>query len=194
MRDSIIIIVLSTIALSSPLTHFSEISTPAAGQSKTARKTKVDVKYDKKRDLTTVRLEDLILWKNPAFFEQVTMAIAFDYPKRTIATPKSVSVVFYSATKDRTAFRNEDFVATLDGVRLDLGKMERRGNRNLNSPGGFFFDTVRTSIPYQEFLRIAQAKKLRLEVGGDTYDLSAEQLQSLANFLQLMQQEGQEFK
>lgn len=168
---------------------------PASQQSPAVptRKTKVDVRYDKKKALTTIRLEELTLWKNPIHFEQIGMIFAFDYPQRVIITPKTVSIGFYSATEDWTPFPTDSLVALLDGIRLDLGKMEG-GDGKLGGPGGFSLERRRTSISYQDFSRIAQAKKVVMLVGDRKYDLSDEQVQSLRDFLELMQQEGQEFK
>ena len=54
----------------------------------------------KKKDMTShFELEELILWKNPSRFEKVSMFVGFEYPKRIIATPKFVSLVFESATR-----------------------------------------------------------------------------------------------
>jgi hypothetical protein len=167
---------------------------PASQRSPTVpkRKTKVDVRYDKKKALTTVRLEELILWKNPIHFEQIGMIVEFDYPQRIIVTPKTVSIVFHSATRDGRPFPTDSLVALLDGIRLDLGEMEG-GDGNLG-PGRSFLERRRISISYQDFSRITQAKKVVMLVGDRKYDLSDEQVQSLRDFLEFMQQEGQEFK
>jgi hypothetical protein len=166
----------------------------ANSQTKSRHKTKVDVRYDKKRDLSRVMLEEIVLWTNPVFFEQVSMDVSFEFPTRRIVTPKSVSLVFRSVTKDRVAFRDDSLVAAIDGSQLDLGVIQRPGNRDLRSKSGIYFDLVRQSISYDEFVQIAQAKKLELTVGGISYDVSKDQIQFLSDFLQLMQQKGEEFK
>jgi hypothetical protein len=191
MRTLIISIALAATSFISPLGMFSS----ASPQPPTAprRKTKVDVRYDKKKDLTTVRLEELVLWTNPIHFEQIGMLVEFEYPQRIIVTPKTVSLIFYSATQDFRAFPTDSLVALLDGIRLDLGKMEG-GNGDLGGPHRFTLERRRSSISYQDFSRIASAKKLVMLVSDRKYDLTDEQIQSLHNFLELMQQEGQEFK
>jgi hypothetical protein len=195
MRYFLITIALISMILGSPLKNFSQkLNQPRVSHGKSERKTNVDVKYDKKKDTTTINLDDLILWKNPFGFEWVSLDVRFEYPKRTIVTPKSVSLIFISAARNMSAFRSGKLGAVVDGVRMDLGDLDLPRHQNLSSSKGPFMEVLGGPIPYQDFLRIAQAKKVRLEVGGNKYDLSDRQMQSLNKFLQLMQQEGVEFK
>jgi hypothetical protein len=195
MRYFLVTLALFTIILGSPSKNFSQsLNQSTVGHNKTERKTKVNVNYDKKKDLTTVRLESMILWENPVEFEQVSLGVLFEYPKHIIITPKSVSLVFFSTAQYMTTFHSGELGAVIDGVPLNLGTLELPGNRDLRSPKAALSERLRLSIPYQYFMRIAQGKTIRLDVGGNKYDLSESQIQSLNNFLQLMQQEGVEFK
>lgn len=195
MRFFLVALALFTIILGSPSKNFSQsLNQPTARRSKAEHKTNVGVKYDKKKDTTTVSLQDLILWTNPFGFEWVSLTVRFEYSKRAVVTPKAVSLIFISIARNMTAFRGEELGAVVDGVRLDLGKLKLPSDRNLSLSNGLSTEVRGTPIPYQDFLRIAQAKKVRLEVGGNKYDLSESQIQSLNNFLQLMQQEGVELK
>jgi hypothetical protein len=195
MRYFLITIAVFTVILGSPSKNLSQnLRQPTAGHNKAERKTKVDVKYDKKKNVTTVRLESMVLSENPIEFEQVSMGALFEYPAHIIETPKSVSLIFFSTAQYMATFRNGALGAVIDGIPLNLGTFELPGNRNLRSPKGPFSETLRVSIPYQDFMRIAQGKTVRLEVGGNKFNLTESQIQALDNFLQLMQQEGVEFK
>jgi hypothetical protein len=196
MKSLLITFALALVIPTSPAKLFAQLpSQLVSPRSNARRKTKVDVKYDKKTDLSTARLERIVLWEHPIGFEQISMTVSFDYPKRTIVTPKSVSLAFSSVTKGRRGFVNEDCLATVDGSKVDLGPLERRGNRDLMVvPGGSYFDRVQVTIPFADFARLAHAKKTTLAVGGNSCDLKDDQIQMLADFLQLMQQEGLEFK
>jgi hypothetical protein len=156
------------------------------------RKTKVDVHYDRKTDRTTIRLEELILWKNPVHFEQVGLTVAFDYPKSVIVTPKNVSLTFLAASRDWNPFPTNSLMAVLGDARLDLGNLEG-GNGNLNRRSDMM-ERRRISVLFEDFSRIARAKKAAFQIGDRKYDLQVEHLELLQNFLELMQQEGQEFK
>lgn len=165
---------------------------PASPQKTSTRKTKVDVRYNKKTDTTTIQLEELVVWKNPIGFEELGVNFGFDYPKRTIVTPKLVSLRFISATKNWDPFPVDDVDVLLDGVRFTLGKLEpRNGSR---PRGGDIIEGRRLSISFQDFSRIARAHTVAIIIGDRKYDLTSGHLQLLRDFLELMRQEGQEFK
>ena len=188
------VLVVSIILAANPIS-FATSHTPVGSESRqktSTRKTNVDVRYNKKTDITTVQLEELIIWKNPIHFEQVGMTFGFDYPKRTIVTPKLVTLRFLAATKDWDPFPVDDVDVMLDGTRFTVGKMEpRKGSR---SGAGDIIEARRLSISYQEFSRIAKAHRVAILIGERKYDLTDGHLQLLRDFLELMQQEGQEFK
>ena len=164
-------------------------------QPKQRRKTKVDVKYNKKKDLGIVILEQVMLWDSPGPFQEVRMNVSFTFPTHRIVTPKTVSMVFTAFTKETIEFKYDGFEAIIDGQRLDLGQMERaRTFYRSAPPNGPFFDVLQKAVPYDDFVRIATGKQVRLIVGGSPYDLSPDQRQMLSDFLMLMQQEGEEFK
>jgi hypothetical protein len=198
MRHFIIEATLSVIFLSyAPFTLAQQVSQASASQRDSKHTTKVDVKYDKKKDLTTVWLKDLTLWKNPITFEQINMSVSFDYPKHIIVLPNSVLITIYSASKWGTLFENEsDLIVIADNIRLSLGKMGREGEPNsaLSSSATVFYERLKLAIPYENFSRIAKANKVEVRIGGRPYNLTDKQLQSLNDLLELMQQEGHEFK
>lgn len=161
-------------------------------QKTSSRKTKVDVRYNKKTDTTTVQLEELIIWKNPVRFEQIGMTCGFDYPKRTINTPKLVTLRFLAATKGWDPFPVDDVDVIVEGARFNVGKMEpRKGSR---PSVGDIIEARRLSISFRDFSRIANAHKVAILIGERKYELAGGQLQLLRDFLELMQQEGQDFK
>src|SRR5437867_1575544 len=125
----VVAIVLAANLFSFAMSHTSVGS--ESPQKTSTRKTKVDVRYNTKTDITTVQLEELIIWKSPIRFEEIRMTFGFDYPKRTIVTPKLVSLRFIAATKDWDPFPVDDVDVMLDGARFNVGKMEpRKGSRS----------------------------------------------------------------
>ena len=184
MKTLIIAFALAVNPFVSPLIMFSPPHVLQQSAASPKRKIKVDVRYDRQKNITTVKLEKLVLWQNPVNFEEIGLVVGFEYPNRIIVTPESVSVVFYTATRDWTPFpRNNKLAALLDGVRQDLGKVEEVD-----------FERRRISISYQDFARIANATKVACLFGDRKYELTEKQIKSLRDFLELMQQEGQEFK
>ena len=171
---------------------------PPAGQRKSEHKTKVDLKYDHKKDVTTVWLDELKLWENPTGFEQVDITFSFDYPKRVIATPKTVLVTVRTAMQGGPLFDYQrDLVVTADGSRLSLGEMEggdRRSRSLTPQRSEIYFEKLALAIPYEDFAAIARAKSVTVQIGERSYNLSDKQLQSLNDFLELMEAEGREFR
>ena len=198
MKYVVVTITFAAIILSYPSGVFSQgANQPSANQRKSEGKTKVDLRYDKKKDTTTVWLEYMPLWKNPLGFEQVDISFSFDYPKRAIVTPTSVSVTVHSATKGWPLFENKcDLIVMADGSSFSYGDMKGgcNQNRNLTSGRDTSLERLSAAIPYEDFSRIAKAKEVKVQIGGRAYDLSEKHLQSLNDFVELMRQEGQEFK
>ena len=199
MRYFIITITLNALFLSSPgWVTPQDTNRPADGRRKPTHKTKVDLRYDKKKELTTVWLDYMKLWENPTAFEQVDISFSFDYPMRTIVTPKTVLVTVHSAVQGGPLFdRQRDLVVVADGSRLSLGEMDN-GDKSGGSltPRGraITFERLRLAIPYEDFAVIARARNVTVRIGERAYKLSDKHLQSLSDFLELMQAEGQEFK
>jgi hypothetical protein len=194
----VVTIAFAVIILSYPSGVFPQgANQQSANLRKSERKTKVDLRYDKKKDITTVWLEYMPLWKNPLGFEQVDISFSFDYPKRTIVTPTSVSVIVHSATKGWPLFENKcDLIMMADGSSFSFGDMKGGCNHNRNRASGrdTFLERLSAAIPFDDLSRIAKAKEVKIQIGGRTYDLSEKHVQSLNDFVELMRQEGQEFK
>lgn len=161
------------------------------------RNLKVDVRYDKKKDVTTLRLEPLVIWEGGFAVprDSMYMLVAFEYPKRTIVKPQEVWIHFDGGSGgDWEPFPTPNFAAVVDGVRLDLGTFEGgRGALIRSVPrGGIVIERRRQKVSFDNFAKIASARKLTLVIGDHDYDIATEHLQALNYFYQLMQQEGRE--
>lgn len=179
------------------------IEKAADAKSKSDHKTKVDVHYDKKKNATTVGLAPLTVWSATGegrSLNSIELSAAFTYPGHNIAVPKTVDIVISaSSTSGRQFTYEHNLVVTADDVRLNFGEMKVFGSRT-NSPipqiGGsvLAFEMLALSIPYEDWLKIATAKKVKMQVGSRQVELSNKHLQALGDLAELMQQEGQEFK
>ncbi len=199
MRYFVVAVALSACFLgSSPGVSAQDRNQPPAGQRKSEHKTKVDLRYDRKKDVTTVRLDELKLWENPTGFEQVVITFSFDYPKRVIAIPKTVLFIVRTAVEEGPLFDYQrDLVVTADGSRLNLGEMNGGDKRNRSltpQRSEIYFERLTLAIPYEDFATIARARSVTVQLGERSYNLSDKQLQSLSDFLEMMQAEGREFR
>ena len=156
---------------------------PSAG-----RAVEVTANYDKKKDLTTLYLGPLTLWKQP-IMQELTLAVSFDFPKRTITKPKEVLFGFQALSNESLMFPTMTFSVVVDDQRLDFGKM----TGDWKGPsGGLMIEKLRMPVSYENFAQIVAGKKVTLIVAERNYDLSAEQMRALRGFHQVMQREGQQ--
>ena len=181
----------------------SPANSQSARQTKPDHKTKVKVRYDKAKNLTTVSLEPLMVWSATGeidSMDSVQMSAAFQYPEHTIATPKTVTLGITARGSMGTQFSHErKLTVVADDVPSDLGEMELVAGHVIRGPqmvGGsmWAFEVLRLSVPYQDWLRMANADKVKIQVGGRKFELSSKTLQALRDFAELMQQQGQEFR
>src|SRR5438552_16597949 len=129
------------------------------------RKTKVELKYDKSKNLTRVWLSPLSIWEGLSKSDSVDIVVSFTYPGHTIVTPKTVLLEIYGSNDHGIEFDPEPkLVFIIDDVRLDLGKMrmirrmdDSRGEYHLQS-----FQAFDRSIAYDDFVRIAKADKVKI--------------------------------
>lgn len=199
MNYFIIIITLVASFIVSTLSVFPQgTNQPTAGQRKSKHKTKVDLRYDRKKEITTVWLDYMKLWENPTGFEQVDISFSFDYPKRTIVTPKTVLITIHAATEGGPRFEYQrDLMVVADGSKLSLGEMDggdKRGGSLTPRSGGVYFERLKLAISFEDFAVVARAGNVTVQIGERAYKLSDKQLQALSDFLELMQAEGREFR
>jgi hypothetical protein len=175
----------------------------SAKQAKADHQTKVKVRYDKAKDLTTVSLEPLTVWSATGEIrskDNLELSVAFKYPGHTIATPESVVLVITARDQTGPQFGHERKLTVIsDDVSADLGEMELidsqvMPNGRVGGGGVWAFEMLRLSVPYQDWLRIANANNVKMQVGEKKFELSSKSRQSLHDFAELMQQVGQEFR
>jgi hypothetical protein len=162
-------------------------------------KTKVDVKYDKASDMTTVWLAPMTVIHTGGENEreELELSASFSFPKHTIITPASVKIHVFSIYAGGAGFEEDRrLIVTADDERIDLGNMEL-GFQDSFRPSHDRFPWVSQnlslSVGYTDFLRVSKARKVQGVVGRKKFTLSSKQLQFLKDFAELMQQQGQEF-
>lgn len=163
------------------------VSAPQSTNTPNARrsKTKVDVKYDKASDTTTVRLAAMTVIHTDGESERqdLELSVSFSYPKQTIATPQTVKIILYSLFAGGGGFEDDRrLIVTVDGARSDLGEMKLGRSDNFSPQHDripWIGQDLNLSISYAEFLRISKAANVHVAVGENRFKLSDKQLQSL---------------
>ena len=158
-------------------------------------KTKVDLKYDKAKNLSSVTLP-LSIWEGISKTDSLDLDVTFAYPGHVIVTPSMVRFRFFVSDDPAFGINDEALVFHVDGARLDLGNMKEVHHSN-RTEGEYIkstFQVFELSVPYDKLTQIVKGKLVKIELGGRKYDLSSKNLKALSDFAELMKQNGQEFK
>ena len=192
----IILIALALIA-NSLFTGF--IDTPAFQEP--ASSTKIDIQinvsHDKKKDVTKLFLQPLMLWSNrtPDQSEQVRLFVGFECPNKKIVRPTEVLFTFSARSENFVSFPSLEFSVLLDGAPLELGRL-KGSQRNDIHPlvSRVVYEDESITISHDDFTRIATAGNVTIMIGKRKFDLSSRQIRLLREFHKVMQREGQEIK
>jgi hypothetical protein len=175
----------------------SQLHTFAMSKLLSAQTSQVKVTYDKTKDETTesTRIMTVIHLigtlegrfpegtKNlPA--ETLQMTAYFTYSGKTFVKPESVVLAFLSVIQGDSKYRETDEATVqVDGQSLNLGKLrvvDRRIDTNMQLNNvSYWRETLEVPVKTAEFLRIANAGKVTVELGKTHFVLTAEQMKPL---------------
>jgi hypothetical protein len=107
------------------------------------------------------------------------------HPGKTAASPNSVNVVVLRITPEEKikSAPLRDLTFTADGQVMNLGVMEtgsQQSNMDLR------FETLQISMPYESFLKIANAKKVEGKLGPANFMLTENNLSFIREFVSRM--------
>lgn len=194
------------VCLFAPVCNYAQTPSPSPNPK---HKTKVETKYDARKNETEARIGPLELWKPPSGvsaglnYERVDLFIYFSYPGKKIVTPKTVTFLVFSYTIAGTLFDKERNISILtDSRNHDLGDLEIVSKSQSRVSTGDAYpltmatlntEQARKAIPFDDFAQIAQAKTAQLKLADRKFKIAKEHLEAFRNFLLLMQQQGMEF-
>ena len=162
-----------------------------------AQSSQVKILYDKTKDETTesTRIMTVIeligtlegrfpegIRNLPA--ENLKMTAYFTYSGKTFVKPESVVLAFLSLVQGDAKYRDTDDVTVqLDGQSLNLGKLrvvDRRIDTNMQMNNVHYWrEALEVSVKTAEFVRIANAGKVTVQLGKTHFDLTAAHMKSL---------------
>jgi len=165
---------------------------------------KVESTYDKTKDLTTTYLRPMTVTSAPGSIdvqmmgdgkktrtlpgEVLWMTAYFVSPGKAVVKPQTVVLGFRSWTMDQTKYSNDrTLVIDLDASTINLGPMElveRRLDPNMEFPDHrYFVESLEMPMPYELFLRITNAGKVKLTLAGTELSLRTEQLEAFRDLV-----------
>src|SRR5437588_1181681 len=165
---------------------------------------KVESIYDKAKDQTTTYLRPMTVTSAPGSIEAqimsegkktetipgevLSMTAYFVSPGKTAVKPRSVVLGFRSWTMDKTKYDNDrTLVIDFDASSINLGAMElleRRLDPNMElSNHRYFVESLEMPLPYETFLRITNAAKVKLTLAGTELSLRSEHLEAFRDLV-----------
>ena len=113
--------------------------------------------------------------------ERLELTAYFAYPGQQLMTPQWVTIAFFSSTENPQKYTDHALDVKADGQWVHLGTLKvlsrvsgtRRGELPLVR------ETMELPIPYQQFLLLANAKKLKVKLGSVEFDLEKEHLEAI---------------
>src|SRR6185369_12748466 len=162
-----------------------------------AQSSQVKILYDKTKDETTestriMTVIELIGTLEGRFpegtrnlpAENLKMTAYFTYSGKTFVKPESVVLAFLSLVQGDAKYRDTDDVTIqLDGQSLNLGKLhvvDRRIDTNMQMNNVHYWrEALEVSVKTAEFVRIANAGKVTVQLGKTHFDLTAAHMKPL---------------
>ena len=162
-----------------------------------AQSSQVKILYDKTKDETTestrimtvIELLGTLEGRFPEGTrnlpaENLKMTAYFTYSGKTFVKPESVVLAFLSLVQGDAKYRDTDDVTVqLDGQSLNLGKLrvvDRRIDTNMQMNNVHYWrEALEVSVKTAEFVRIANAGKVTVQLGKTHFDLTAAHMKSL---------------
>lgn len=119
---------------------------------------------------------------HPRDWSRLGFTMFFSYPGESATTPKDVSIGFLYEALEPDRYKGHVLMAKIDGERLTLGKMEVLNTTMVNRRWAYQPYTRRTLeliVPYEQLLRLANAKKVKMTLGSFEFNLSKDHLDAI---------------
>jgi len=120
--------------------------------------------------------------------EVLWMTAYFISPRKVLVKPRFVIIGFRSWTMDQTKYAvDRTLMIDLDGSVLNLGPMEvveRHIDPNMELHSNqYLIESLELPLPYETFLRITSAGKVKMALGGTEFQLTNEHLEAFRDLI-----------
>jgi len=151
---------------------------------------KIEETYEASKDLTTVffkilpikALEDPKGMNEIQFSdERLEFSTYFTYKGKTLITPRWVNIGFISQTENPRKYVDYNLIIKADDQVMTLGKMKVLAKTTYSNPGreSSVREIFELAIPYDQFLSIANAKKVKVRFGSTDFNLEKNHLEAI---------------
>lgn len=152
---------------------------------------KIETNYDKAKDQTTlffqlmpVRTANSLDWEGGAVVsdERIALSMYFMYAGQKLVTPKWVGIALASAIYEPKQYGDYTLTINYDNQTMTVGQMtvvNRGETRNSPVRPTVKRQWLEASLPYEQFLSMANAKKVKLKIGDKAFPLEQENLEAI---------------
>lgn len=151
------------------------------------------IEYDKFKDTTFVRVKPMSIgsYTFQAIAGGLEISAMFSSKGQKITKPETISLNIISISNGFKHFdeRARKLIVLADGEQFDLGAMQiedmGRGPSFSRYSGGLV-EVMSVSVPQESFAKIANAKKVEMQLGSKEFSLKNKHLDALRELLNLI--------
>jgi len=149
---------------------------------------KIESTYEKTKDETLVffnlmriRAATNLEWEGAAVTsdERVGFSMYFTYPGQNLTTPKWVGIGIASVTHEPKQYGDYKLTIVADKQMLSIGTLTVHEKGATRSSPQLAVQMLEGVIPYEQFLQIANARKVKMQIGYKELPLDMENLEAI---------------
>jgi hypothetical protein len=203
MKDLMKVVGLVSLALMTVMATNAQTDKPTPiPQRKFNHRAEIDTVYDKATDRTSVVMQWYRITeepKEPVLFSQteplrIGIRAGFGYPGRVLkSTPAAIEFDIGLEREGGPLFKGKEppeLIAVLDGERISLGKTLLKASGTsvdvYGRPRQLSYDTLEATFTYEGLLRLANARKVEMKIGGVEFELKDRHLEALRDLASRM--------
>jgi hypothetical protein len=143
----------------------------------------IKVDYDRFEDLTTIRIRPMPL--DPSITDGISISALFAFNGQTPPRREPITLQIISASDQWRYLYNRELILLVDGERMPMGMLARDF---AVEQSGMFLESMSKIIPYDIFLRIANAKKVEGRIGRKEFEMTPDYLKAFRDLASRMRQ------
>jgi hypothetical protein len=155
-------------------------------RTKYKHKIRIKEEYDRFKDQVSVntKFELPLGLRGFVGMAQIWMVALYNTKGEVPAVPDTVAMGFETQTEGWVHLRGAKVIALADSERIDLGHFKSIQSEVLYA--GRVMEVIGASVPLADFLKIANAKKVLMRIGGTEIKLKDDHLEALRDFASRM--------
>lgn len=141
----------------------------------------IEIVFDAQKNVSTTRLPSTQISGPKDRYYSLAYSVYYSYPGKIATPPRDVNFELVSVVKARTLNTDLYVVFLVDGKEIHFGSSRSAIRKPV--PGKTWIgERMVFHIPRQDFLKLAEADKLGVKLGGVSFEFGEETLNSIKDF------------